>query len=78
MEVTEQQFAISIAQMHAVALTIAEILAISAFASAHPLTVAIGGITILPDFHEVVLVDISLIVICTDAGTGSNRAIGHY
>ena len=78
MEVTKQEFAVAIAQMHAITLTIAEVFALGTFVFLHPLAVAIGMIAILPHFHEVVFVDVSLIIDCPDAGTGSDRTVGHY
>ena len=35
-------------------------------------------ITVFPDFHEVVLVDVTLIIVGPDACTGSDSTIGHY
>ena len=64
--------------MHAVALTVAEILAVGTLARTHPFALTIGRITVLPNLHEVVFVDIALMVVGSDAGTGSNRTIGHH
>lgn len=74
----EQQFAVAVAQVHAIALTVAEVLAVGTLAATHPFTVAVGGIAVLPDIHEVVLVDVALMVVGTDAGTGGNGAVGHH
>ena len=38
----------------------------------------IGVVTVFPYFHEVVLIDIALIIVGTDTGTSSNRAISHH
>ena len=73
----KQEFAVAIAQMHAVASTVAEVLTLGAFVLLHPFAVAIGVIAVFPDFHEVVFVDVALIIVGADAGTGSNRAVGH-
>ena len=64
--------------MHTVTLTITEILTLGTFILLHPLAMAIGMIAILPDIHEIILVDVSLIIVCTDAGTGSDGTVGHH
>ena len=74
----EQQFAVTVAEMHAVALTITEILTIGTFVAFHPTAVAIQHVTVLPDIHEVVLVNIPLVVVGTDTGTGSDGTVGHH
>ena len=75
MDVTEQETAFSIAQMHTIALAIAEEGAIVTLACAHPLTVAIGLETMFPHIHEVVLVDVALVVVATNAGAGRDGAV---
>ena len=74
---TEQETAVAVAQMHAVALTVAEILAVGTNTATHPLALAIGCIAVLPNIHEIVLVDVALMIVGTDAGTGCNGAVGH-
>ena len=44
----------------------------------HPFAIAVFQITVLPYFHEVIFVDVPLIVVGTDTGTGSNGAVGHH
>ena len=66
----EQEVTIVVAKVHAVALAVAEEVAVGTGASAHPLAVAIGLEAVLPHIHEVVAIDIALMVIATDAGTG--------
>ena len=78
MEVAEQELAVAVAQVHAVTLAVAEVLAAGTLAGVHPFAMTIGGIAVLPDVHEVVLVDVALIVVCPDAGTGGNGAVGHH
>ena len=39
---------------------------------------AIGCITVLPNLHEIIFVDIPLIIVGSDAGTGSDGAICHH
>ena len=70
LDVTEEEFAFTIAQMHAVSLTIAEEVAVGTGTCAHPFAVAIGLEAVFPHIHEVVLVDVALVVVATDAGTG--------
>ena len=74
----EEQSAVAVAQMHAVTLTITEIAALGALVFLHPFAVAIFLVTVLPHVHEVVLVDVPLIIVCTDAGTGGNGAVSHH
>lgn len=75
---TEQQFAVAIAEVHAIALTIAEILTVGTLVALHPTAVTIQHVTVLPHVHEVVLVDIPLIIVGTDAGAGSDGTVGHH
>ena len=77
-QVTEQQLAVAVTQMHAIALTISEITAKGTLVLLHPTTVTIQHITVLPHLHEVILVYVTLIVVGTDAGAGSNGAVGHH
>ena len=74
----EQQFPVAVAQMHAVTLTVAEIAARGAIVLLHPLTVAILLVTVLPHVHKVILIDIALIVVGSDAGTGCDGTVGHH
>lgn len=76
-EVTEQEFAVTVAQVHPVATTIAEVPAVGTLASTHPLTVAVGSIAVLPHLHEVILIDVPLGIVGPDAGTGGNGTVGH-
>ena len=68
MDVAKQEIALPITKMHAVSLTIAEKIAIMALARPHPLTIAIGLKTVFPHIHEIILIDVALMVVATDAG----------
>ena len=61
------QFPLSVAQMHTVALAIAPESAVGAFPGFHPVMVAVFFISVLPDFPEVVFIDITLPVVCAYA-----------
>ena len=61
--------------MHAIAEAIAEVLTVCALVLAHPVAVAVGKETALPDVHEVVVVDIALLVVAADAGAGGDGAV---
>ena len=74
----EQKLAIIATKMHAITLTVTEVLTLGTLVFLHPLTMTIGVVTVFPYFHEVVLIDIALIIVGTDTGTSSNRAIGHH
>ena len=77
-QMAEQQFPVAVAQMHTVTLTVTEIAARGTIVLLHPLTVAILLVTALPYIHEVILIDIALIVVGSDAGTGSDGTVGHH
>ena len=67
---TEQQIAFLVAQMEAVALAVAEHLTVGARAFFHPRTVAELLETGAPDSPEIVVVDVALRIVGTDARTG--------
>ena len=76
--VTYHQATFIIAQMHAVAVTIAEETAVGTLSGALPVVGAVRMIAIFPHIHEVVLIYITLIVVGTDACAGSNGTIRHH
>ena len=73
----EKELAIAVAQVHTVATAVAEIAARGTLSALHPLAVAVWVVAVFPHVHEVVLVDVALIVVGTYAGTGGNRAVDH-
>lgn len=75
MDVTKEEVAFAVAEVHAVTLAIAEEGAIVAIACSHPLAIAIGLETMFPHVHEVVVVDVALVVVATDAGAGGDGAV---
>ena len=78
MEVTENQLAVCVTEMHPIAAAIAPVSAGGAFPGFHPAVVTVYPITVIPHIHEVIaLVDIALAVVCADAGAGCNGAVGH-
>ena len=74
----KQEISFAIAEVHAVALTITKILTVGTVACPHPFPMAVGGIAVLPDIHKVILVDVTLMVVGTDTGTSTDRAVGHH
>ena len=65
--------------MHAVASAVAPVFTCFAVALAHPFPVAVRVIFLFPHLHEVItVVDVPLIIVGTDAGTGGNTAVGHH
>ena len=78
LHVTYHQATFIIAQMHAVAVTIAEETAVGTLSCALPVVGAVRMITVFPHIHEVVLVDISLIIVGTDACAGGDGTIRHH
>ena len=72
----EHQLALAVAEVHAAAPAEAEVLALCALVLLHPLAVAVGSEALLPDIHEVILVNIALVIVGTDAGAGRDGAVG--
>lgn len=75
LQVAEEQATVAVVQVHAVALTVAEEGTVSTEPSLHPAAVAEGLETMLPYVHEIVAVNVALVVIGTDAGAGGYRAV---
>ena len=73
-----QQLPVTAAQVHAVALAVAEPFAGGAFAALHPGTVAVWLEAVLPHVYEIVCVDIALAIVCTDAAAGRDGAINPH
>ncbi len=71
----KQEIARFVSQMHPVAFAVAKEVAIGTIALAHPLAVAKGSKAILPYVHKIVLVDIALLKVTADTGTGRNCPI---
>ena len=78
MQMAEQQLAFLVAQVHAVSSAVAKVLARGALACPHPFTVAVGVETVFPYVHKVVLVDVALMIVGTDAGARRNRPVYQY
>ena len=74
----EEQATVTVAKMHTIAPTITEILAVGTFVLAHPFAVAVGLEAIFPNFHEIVLIDVALMIVGTDAGAGGDAAINEH
>ena len=77
-EVTEGELSVAVAEMHASAAAVAEETAVGALALLHPRTVAEGTEALLPDVHEMVGVDVALMVVGADAGAGRDGAVGQH
>ena len=67
MILTDLQSAFAVAQMHAIAETIAPHLTFGTVASAHPFAVAIFFEFVLPYSPEAIVVDVSLVIVAADA-----------
>ena len=70
MQRAHDEIALIITKMHTAALTVSEISALGTLALPHPFTVTVRQETLLPDIHEIILIDIALMIVGTDAGTG--------
>ena len=71
----EHQAAIFLAKVHTTSSTVAEVLAILTFTCPHPLAVSVGSKALFPHIHEIVGIDVSLMIVCTNAGTGRDAAV---
>lgn len=78
MQMAYQQFAFFVAQVHAVAPAIAEIVARGTFAGAHPFAVAVGEEAVFPYIHKFVLIDVALMIVGADAGARRDGAVYQY
>ena len=67
---------VAVAEVHAVAEAIAPHLAVGTLAGLHPFPVTIHLKLVLPNIPKVVLIDISLMVVGTDAEASRNGAVG--
>ena len=76
--VAEKQFSVIRPKMHPASEAIFEKPAVAALVFPHPRPVAVRLETVFPHVHEIVLVDIALMIIAPDARTRRNRAVGKY
>lgn len=65
--VAVEQASVADAQVHAVALAVAPVVAVGTRAGLHPGAVAVRGKAVLPHVPEVVLIDVALAVVGADA-----------
>lgn len=75
LQVAEEEVTVAVVQVHTVALAVAEKGTVGTHTFFHPATIAEGLETVLPHIHEIVAVDIALVVVGTDAGAGGDRAV---
>lgn len=70
MQRAHDEIALIITKMHTAALTVSEVSALGTLPLPHPFTVTVRQETLLPDIHKIILIDIALMIVGTDAGTG--------
>lgn len=75
LQVAEEEVTVAVMQVHAVTLTVAKKGTVGTHTFFHPATIAEELETVLPHIHEVILVDVALVVVGTNAGTGGDRAV---
>ena len=75
LQMAEEEVTVAVVQVHTVALAVAEEGTVGTHTFFHPATIAEGLEAVLPHVHEVVAVDIALMVVGTDAGAGGYRAV---
>lgn len=71
----DQQFLFFIVQVHAIAFAVTEHLAVGAYSLFGPAAVAIGFEAIVPDVHEVILINVSLMEVRADTGATGNGTV---
>ena len=71
----KQQISLPVTQMHAVSFAITEKLTVGTLPFAHPLAVTIRLIFVIPHLHKVILINIALMIVGTDAGTSRNSTV---
>ena len=67
-QVALQQMAVAISKVHSVSFTILEEFAFGAVTVSHPFTVAVHLKTVFPDIHEVILINIALMIVAPNTG----------
>lgn len=77
-QVAEFQRTIALAQMHTIAVAVAEELAVGAIAGLHPAAVAVDLETVCPHVVEIVVVYIALIIVGSDAGARADGAVDKH
>ena len=75
LQMAEEEVTVAVMQVHAVTLAIAEKGTVGTHTFFHPVTIAEELETVLPHIHEFIVVDVALMVVGTDAGTGGYRAV---
>ena len=67
----EEEIAVGISEVHAVAAAVSPVFAAGTIVLAHPGTVPVGLVAVLPDVHEIVPpVDVALTEVGPDAWAG--------
>jgi len=74
----EDEIAVIVSEVHAIALAVFPIFAIGAIAFTHPRSIPIEFESLLPDVHKVILIDIALMIICPYAGASGNTAVAKH
>ena len=65
-----------VTEVHAVAQTVSPHLASLAGSRLHPLAVSVQFITMLPNLPEMVVIDVALVVVATDAEAARDGTVG--
>ena len=73
----EKEVAIGITQMHTSTSAVTPVSASSTIVVFHPVAIAIRGIAVFPYIHKIVIIDVSLVIVGTNTGTGTNSTICH-
>ena len=74
----DDEIAVVVAEVHAAAAAVFPPSAGGAFAGFHPRVVAVGLEAVFPHIHEIVLVDVALMIIGADAGAGRYGPVAEH
>lgn len=77
-EVAVNDVAVGVAQVHAVALAVTPERAVGTNAGLHPAAVTVLLETVLPHIPEIIGIDISLPIVCTDARASAYTAVEQH
>ena len=77
-QVTEDEVAVGVAEVHAAAAAVFPELAGGAGVLFHPGAVSEGAEAVFPHVHEIVLVNVALVIIGPYAGAGRYGAVGQH
>ena len=70
--------AVAIAEVHAAAFAITVHIAVGTLVAVHPFAVAVNLKAVFPHIHEIVFINIALMIVGADAGTSRDIAVDEH